>query len=103
MAGEEAMIVYRQEPNAFYWQVSEACPVNVWSLAATALMMAGLMRVAVQVAVTCVVGEAERWMEGSLAVQFELTAAAVFAVHTPLPVNRSVEVKTWLFAGGAAV
>lgn len=66
-------------------------------------MVAGLVRVAVQVAVTCVVGEAERWTEGSLAVQLELTAAAVFAVHTPLPVKRSVEVKTWLFAGGAAV
>jgi hypothetical protein len=65
-------------------------------------MVAGLMRVAVQVAVTCVVGEAESWMEGSLAVQFELTAAAVFAVHTPLPVNRPEEIKVWLFAGGAA-
>ena len=66
-------------------------------------MVAGLVRVAVQVAVTWVVGEAERWIEGSLAVQFELTAAAVFAVHTPLPVNKSVDVKTWVFAGGAAV
>ena len=66
-------------------------------------MVAGLVRVAVQVAVTCVVGEAERWIEGSLAVQFELTAAAAFAVHTPVPVNRPVAAKTWLFAGGAAV
>jgi hypothetical protein len=49
------------------------------------------------------VGEADSWIEGSLAVQFELTMAAVFAVHTPLPVNRPVAVKTWLFAGGAAV
>lgn len=57
-------------------------------------MVAGLASVAVQVAVTCVVGEAESWIEGSLAVQFEFTAAAVFAVHTPLPVNRSVAVKT---------
>jgi hypothetical protein len=66
-------------------------------------MVAALVRVAVQVAVTCVVGEAERWTEGSLAVQFELTKAAAFPVHTPLPVNRFIEVKTWLFAGGAAV
>jgi len=66
-------------------------------------MVAGLARVAVQVAVTCMVGEAESWIEGSLAVQLELTIAAVFAVHTPLPVDRPVAVKTWLLAGGAAV
>ena len=65
-------------------------------------MVAGLARAAVQVAVTCMAGEAESWIEGSLAVQFELTAAAVFAVHTPLPVNNSVATKVWLFAGGAA-
>lgn len=65
-------------------------------------MVAGLVRVAVQVAVTCVVGEAESWIEGSLAVQFELIIAAVFPVHTPLPVSRPEEVKLWLFAGGAA-
>jgi hypothetical protein len=66
-------------------------------------MVTGLVRVAVQVAVTCVAGEAERWIEGSLAVQLELAIAAVFPVHTPLPVNRFVAVKTWPFAGGAAV
>ena len=66
-------------------------------------MVAGFVRAAVQVAVTCVVGEAESWIEGSLAVQFALTIAAVFPVHTPLPVIRAEEVKIWLFAGGAAV
>jgi len=66
-------------------------------------MVAGFVRAAVQVAVTCVVGEAESWIEGSLAVQFELTIAAVFPVHTPLPVIRPEAVKVWLFAGGAAV
>jgi len=66
-------------------------------------MVAGLARVAVQVAVTCMAGEADSWIEGSLAVQFELTAAEVFTVHTPLPVKRAEEVKAWLFAGGAAV
>ena len=66
-------------------------------------MVAGLASFAVQVAVTCVVGAAESWIEGSLAVQFEFTAAAALAVHTPVPVNRAVAVKTWLFAGGAAV
>jgi hypothetical protein len=51
-------------------------------------MVTGLPTAAVQVAVTCIVGEAERWTEGSLTVQLEYTNAEVFAVHTPLPLNR---------------
>jgi hypothetical protein len=66
-------------------------------------MVTGLATAAVQVAVTCVVGEAERWTEGSLTVQLELTKDEVFAVHTPLPVNRPEALKTVLFAGAAAV
>jgi hypothetical protein len=66
-------------------------------------MVTGLATAAVQVAVTCVVGEAERWTDGSLAVQLELTNAAVFPVHTPLPVNKPEALKTVLFAGAAAV
>lgn len=61
-----------------------------------------MARVAVQVAVTWVVGEAESWIEGSLAVQFELINTAVLPVHTPLPVSRPEELKLWLFAGGVA-
>jgi hypothetical protein len=57
----------------------------------------------VQVAVTCVVGEAERWTEGSLTVQLELTSAEVFAVHTVLPVNKPVALKVAPLAGAAAV
>jgi hypothetical protein len=66
-------------------------------------MVTGLPIAAVQVAVTCVVGEAERWTEGSLTVQLELTNAEVFAVHTVLPVNRPEALKTVLFAGATAV
>jgi hypothetical protein len=64
----------------------------------------GLATAAVQVAVTCVVGEAERWTEGSLTVQLEFTCAAVFSVtHWPLPVNRPEALKVALLAGAAAV
>ena len=66
-------------------------------------MVTGLPTAAVQVAVTCVVGEAERWTEGSLTVQLELTNDEVFAVHTVLPVNRPEALKVVLLAGAAAV
>jgi hypothetical protein len=64
----------------------------------------GLATAAVQVAVTCVVGEAERWTEGSLTVQLEFTCVAVFIPkHAPLPVNRPEALKVALLAGAAAV
>ena len=66
-------------------------------------MVTGLPTAAVQVAVTCVVGEAERWTEGSLTVQVELTSVEVFAVHTALPVNKPEALKTAPLAGAAAV
>ena len=66
-------------------------------------MVTGLPTAAVQVAVTCIVGEAERWTEGSLTVQLELTNAEVFAVQTPLPLNRPEALKTVPLAGAAAV
>ena len=66
-------------------------------------MVTGLPTAAVQVAVTCVVGEAERWTEGSLTVQLELTNDEVFAVHTVLPVNRPEALKVAPLAGAAAV
>jgi hypothetical protein len=66
-------------------------------------MVTGVPTAAVQVAVTCVVGEAERWTEGSLTVQLELTSAEVFAVHTVLPVNKPEALKVAPLAGAAAV
>ena len=66
-------------------------------------MVTGVPTAAVQVAVTCVVGEAERWTEGSLTTQLELTSVEVFAVHTALPVNKPEALKTVPFAGAAAV
>lgn len=67
-------------------------------------MVTGPTTAAVQVAVTCVVGEAERWTEGSLTVQLELISAAVFAaIHWGLPVNRVEALKVVLLAGAAAV
>lgn len=66
-------------------------------------MVTGLPTAAVQVAVTCIVGEAERCTEGSLTVQLELTNAEVFAVHAVLPVNIPEALKMVLFAGAAAV
>ncbi|HEX5435364.1 MAG TPA: hypothetical protein VFY05_14085 [Candidatus Angelobacter sp.] len=68
-----------------------------------ALTVTGLGTAAVQVAVTVGAGVAERWTEGSLAVQFEVTNAEAFAEHTPVPVNRFVAANCWLFAGAAAV
>lgn|SRR5579871_20852 len=67
-------------------------------------MVTGLTTAAVQVAVTCVVGEAERWTDGSLTVQLELTCTAVFAaIHWGLPVERVEALKAALLAGAAAV
>jgi hypothetical protein len=66
-------------------------------------MVTGPATAAVQVAVTCVVGEAERWTEGSLTVQLELINAEVFAVHTALPVNKPEALKVAPLAGAAAV
>jgi hypothetical protein len=66
-------------------------------------MVTGLATAAVHVAITCVVGDTERWTEGSLAVQLELTNDEVFAVHTALPVNRPEALKVVLLAGAAAV
>ena len=40
-------------------------------------MATGVEMAAVQVAVTCVVGEDDRWTDGSLTVQLEFTRAAV--------------------------
>ena len=42
-------------------------------------MVTGFETAAVQVAVTCAVGEDERWIDGSLTVQLEFTCAAVTA------------------------
>src|SRR6476646_4209151 len=66
-------------------------------------MVTGLPTAAVHVAVTCIAGEAERWTEGSLTVQLELTRAEVFAGHTVLPVNIPVVLKVVPLAGAAAV
>jgi len=57
----------------------------------------------VQVAVTVVPWAAERWTEGSLTVQLELTGAEAFAVHTPFPVKRFEAANCWLLPGAAAV
>lgn len=66
-------------------------------------MVTGVPTAAVQVAVTCVAGEAERWTEGSLTVQLEFTSAEVFAAHTVPPVNKPEALKATPFAGAAAV
>ena len=85
-------------------QLSVACPVNVASLAAVALMVTGVTTAAVQVAVTWIAGEAERWTEGSLTVQLEFSCTAVFAaIHWGLPVEKLEAPKVALLAGGAAV
>lgn len=63
-----------------------------------AVIVTGLASAAVQVATTVVLGDAERWTEGSLAVQFEFTDIAVAAgAHTLL--NAA---KAWPLAGGKA-
>jgi hypothetical protein len=56
-------------------------------------MVTGPATAAVQVAVTIVVGEAERWTDGSLVVQFELTSAAVPRPMHPEPLNRELALK----------
>jgi hypothetical protein len=80
-----------------------ACPVNISPVAAVAVMVIGVATAAVQVAVTCVVGEAERWTEGSLAVQFEGTKAAVIAGHPLWFANRNEALKISWLPGGAAM
>lgn len=66
--------------------------------------MTGLVTAAVQVAVTIVAGDDERWTEGSLTVQLALTSAAVAAVQGVLPPpNKVVALKVWLLPGAAAV
>ncbi|HEX7286827.1 MAG TPA: hypothetical protein VF532_11640 [Candidatus Angelobacter sp.] len=64
--------------------------------------MTGVATAAVQVAVTCDVGEAERWTEGSLAVQFEGTRAAVIAGHPLWTANWNEALKISLLPGAAA-
>ena len=67
-------------------------------------MVTGFASAAVHVAVTCMPCLAESRTEGSLAVQFALTIIAVFAGHGPLPPPRRYDaVKTWPFAGAAAL
>jgi hypothetical protein len=95
--------VPRSQIAARYLQVRVACPVNIWPLAAVAVMVTGLATAAVQVAVTCEVGEAERWTEGSLAVQFEGTRAARIAGHPLWLANRNEALKISLLAGAAAM
>ena len=67
-----------------------------------AVIVAGDVLAAVQVAVTCVACGAERCTEGSLTVQFEFTRAAVTAGHPGLLLNWNAALNVWLFAGGAA-
>lgn len=66
-------------------------------------MVTGLPTATAQVAVTCIVGEAERCTDGSLTVQLEFTSVEVFAVHTVLPESRPEALKTVPLAGAAAV
>ena len=69
---------------------------------AAVAVMATFATAAVQVAVTWFVGEAESWTDASLAVQFELINAPVFAGQALPPPNCSVALKTWLLPGAAA-
>jgi hypothetical protein len=67
-------------------------------------MVTGFATAAVQLAVTCVVGEVESWTDGSLAVQLELARAAVAVAGQPGPVAEATEaLKVALLAGAAAV
>ena len=66
-------------------------------------MVTGLATAAVHGAVTCIVGEAERWTEGSLTVQLEFTSAEAFTAHTALPVKRPEALKVVPLPGAAAV
>ena len=54
-----------------------ARPVSIRPSAEVAVMVTGFVTAAVQVAVTCDVGEDERWTDGSLTVQLEFARAAV--------------------------
>jgi hypothetical protein len=78
-------------------------PVSGWPVAAVAVIVAGLARAAVHVAVTWKPCVPESWTEGSLTVQLELTATDVLAVHTPVPPpNRTEAAKVWPLAGARA-
>jgi hypothetical protein len=83
---------------AAYWHLREACPVSMRPSAEVALIVTGFPTAAVQVAMTSAVGSAEKWTEGSLAVQFALTSADALPVQTPLPVSRPVELKVPVLA-----
>jgi hypothetical protein len=74
-------------------QVKDAFPVSIGPLADVAVMVTGPATAAVQVAVTIVAGEAERWTEGSVVVQFEFTSAAVPKPTHPEPLNRELALK----------
>jgi hypothetical protein len=66
-------------------------------------MVTGFVTAAVQVAVTCGVGEDERWTDGSLTVQLEFTSAGVTAGQPGLFLNWKKALKVWLLPGAAAV
>lgn len=67
-------------------------------------MVTGFASAAVHVAVTCEAGDGDRWTDGSLAVQLEITSAAVAMPMQPFWfLNLTVALKLWLFAGAAAV
>jgi len=68
-------------------QVNEAVPVNMPPLADVAVTVTGFVTAAVQVAVTCAVGEADKWTDPSFTVQLEFTSAAVTAAHPGLFLN----------------
>lgn len=66
-------------------------------------MVIGFVTAAVQVAITCPVGEDERWTDGSLTVQLEFTRVSGTAGQPGLPLNLKKALKVWLLPGGAAV
>jgi hypothetical protein len=66
-------------------------------------MVTGVVTAAVHVAVTCGVGEDDRWTDGSLAVQLEFSGAGVTAGQPGLLLNWKKALKVWLLPGAAAV
>jgi hypothetical protein len=50
-------------------------------------MVIGFVTAAVQVAITCPLGEDERWTDGALTVQLEFTKVAVIAGQPGLLLN----------------
>jgi hypothetical protein len=84
--------------------VNVACPVSVRPSAAEAVIVIGFATAAVQVAVTCVVGVAEKWTDGSLDVQFEGTSAAeARPAHAGLLLNLTDALNIWPLEGARAV